>query len=114
MTTKRKKKEDPPRPSAPYITPPEWMKDAVEEVWLLRSAALKLRMAKDAFESGAQKADEYEAAEAEALSDIEYHATNAVMAMDRAATEADRAEAAKQEALDVLRDAWAKMRKLVA
>lgn len=113
MAKTRTKKQESPPPPMPYITPPEWMKEAVEEVSLLRSAVLKLGMAKQSFEAGDCKVDEYEGVETEALKDIEWHATNAVLAMDRAATEADRAEAAKQEALDVLRDAWAKMRRLV-
>jgi hypothetical protein len=114
MTKQRSKKVELPQPPAPYITPPEWMREAKEEVDSVRSSALKLSLAKQALETGACKVDEYEITEEELIKDIEYHATNAVMAMDRAATEADRAEAAKQEALDVLRDAWAKMRKLVA
>jgi hypothetical protein len=91
------------------------MKDAKDGVSLVLSTILKLRMAKQSYEADpSMKADEYEDIEEELMRDLDYNATNAMLAMDRAMVAADRAECAKQEALDVLRDAWAKMRKLVA
>lgn len=110
----RKKNPEPPTPPAPYVTAPEWLQDTKESIETLRSKTRRLSMQRELFEAGKLKTDEWESLEKDLLEDIDSHAVDACLTLDRAITAADATETIKTDLQEILRDAWSRVRKLSA
>lgn len=114
MSTKKKNPTAPPPPPAPYVTAPDWLVDARDAINDLKKKTKTLRAKADLFTLGKLKVDEFSEIERELLEDIDFHATDAYLAMDKAIKEADRTETIKVDILETLRDAYNRVRRISA
>ena len=114
MATKKTKPKAPPTPPPPYVTAPDWLVDARDSINYLKKKTQALRAKADLFQLGKLKVDEFSEIERELLEDIDFHATDAYLALDKAIKEADRTETIKIDILEALRDAYNRVRRISA
>ena len=110
----RKKKESEPTPPAPYITPTEWLAEAVDFTNKIKAEVNLIKWTIDRHNNGEIEDHSFDENVHDHVSNIENLTVDLTLSLDRATTGAAKAEDAVATALEELRVMWWRLKKLSA
>lgn len=122
MTAYRKTRTEKPRSKkrteeqapAPYITPAEWLKESIDFANKIKAELGLIKWARDRHNAGEMPDHSFDESVHDHLDNIEAHAVDLVLSLDRATVGACDAEDAIATALEDLRVMWWRLKKLSA
>lgn len=111
----RKKKESPPPPPpAPYITPPEWLAEAVDFAAKIKAEVGLIKWTMDRHNAGEMESGAFDEHVHDHVDNIENLTVDLELSLERAVVGASAAEDAVSTALEELRGCWWRLKKLTA